>query len=301
MNTPTWSLISKFRFGFHSPPGIGTKKLPDAISQIPSTVSGSSYCGDDMARLNVEEKIWADQRFLDLCLLLKSRALAIGSLVCAWRVSQQLYKQNVLTISIEDWKKNRLPDELIQVGLAELQDGGVYVCGTKEYFSWINSFKERGKLGGIASSSKRLANAKLMHSKSTLKLKQIQPSLLSSPSSLLSSQNTNTIAQQVERDSQSFDFEIVYQRYPKKVGKQRGLSIAKKQIRSLADFESLQLAIENYKKYLEEQKTEPQFIKHFSTFMGSWRDWLSPEAGRAQDFSGEKIDWAAMKERVGAV
>lgn len=80
---------------------------------------------------------------------------------------------------------------------------------------------------------------------------------------------------------QLLDFESLYQKYPRKVGKQKGIEICKRDIKTPADFESLSKAIDRYKAYLTKNKTEARFIKHFSTFMQSWADWSALNAGEA--------------------
>lgn len=75
------------------------------------------------------------------------------------------------------------------------------------------------------------------------------------------------------------DLESVYTEYPKKVGKKAGLKIAVRVIKTLDDMHKLRLAIHAYKQYLEKERTEAKFIKHFSTFMNSWTDWLDRDVG----------------------
>jgi hypothetical protein len=73
-----------------------------------------------------------------------------------------------------------------------------------------------------------------------------------------------------------FDFEKLYNDYPRKKGKSRGLKICSKEIKTADDYSALALAITNYKADLVKEKTKPNFVKHFSTFMGEWRDWIEP-------------------------
>lgn len=68
-----------------------------------------------------------------------------------------------------------------------------------------------------------------------------------------------------------FDFEGVYKTYPLKKGKTGGMKICEKKIKTPEDFASLKTAVANYAKECEGK--EKQFIKHFSTFMGCWRDY----------------------------
>jgi hypothetical protein len=77
----------------------------------------------------------------------------------------------------------------------------------------------------------------------------------------------------------SFDFEKIYGMYPRKEGKQKGIEKCKSQIKYQSDYEELTRAINRYRLYCEKQVTEPRFIKHFDTFMTSWRDYLDPDFG----------------------
>ncbi len=71
------------------------------------------------------------------------------------------------------------------------------------------------------------------------------------------------------------DLEKIYEKYPRRVGKKKGMAIAAKQIKTNEDAENLSLAINRYREYLAANDTEARFIKHFSTFMGEWKDWLT--------------------------
>ena len=76
-----------------------------------------------------------------------------------------------------------------------------------------------------------------------------------------------------------FDFQEIYRKYPRKRGKDRGLRACEKQIKTEADYRDLQTAVARYKESVRRDGTEMKFIKHFSTFMGDWRDWIDPETG----------------------
>lgn len=76
-----------------------------------------------------------------------------------------------------------------------------------------------------------------------------------------------------------FNFEDLYKKYPRKEGKSRGMKICKAQIRSPEDYAALQKAIDRYAAHCIAKVSDPKFIQLFSTFMGSWRDWLDPATG----------------------
>lgn len=73
--------------------------------------------------------------------------------------------------------------------------------------------------------------------------------------------------------------ESVYKTYPRKEGKTKGLAKLKTQIKTPEDLEHLKAAVKNYRAKLESSGTETEFIKHFSTWVGEWRDWIDPETG----------------------
>lgn len=74
-----------------------------------------------------------------------------------------------------------------------------------------------------------------------------------------------------------FDFEILYQIYPRKQGKTKGMEKCIKEITTEQLYSDLKKAIENYGKICASQNTEKKYIKQFSTFMNCWRDYLENE------------------------
>lgn len=85
----------------------------------------------------------------------------------------------------------------------------------------------------------------------------------------------------------SFPLEEIYLLYPRKEGKSEGIRRLKSQIKTADDFQSVQCAVMNYKKHCIEKGLEGKFIKHFSSFVSSWRDWLDPEAGSVDSEIGK--------------
>lgn len=90
-----------------------------------------------------------------------------------------------------------------------------------------------------------------------------------------------------------FDFETLYKSYPRKEGKAVGLKKCKVEIKTPADFELLKKAIQSYLNFCTTNKTETRYIKHFSTFMTSWRDWLDEETGTAITQPDPGKEWLA--------
>lgn len=96
--------------------------------------------------------------------------------------------------------------------------------------------------------------------------------------------------------AQSFDFAQIYDLYPRKIGKAKGLAICAKTIKTKEDFDSLLVAVEKYRNQVEVDGTEPRYIKHFSSFMSSWRDWLDPDVGASNLRSEQEVRHAKMLE-----
>lgn len=88
----------------------------------------------------------------------------------------------------------------------------------------------------------------------------------------------NTIAQPDGRAS-VIDFNILYQEYPRKVGKKAGLRLCKNAIKTPEALLAARKAVKRYSDYCRSNKVEPRFIKHFSTFMNSWEDWCDESVG----------------------
>lgn len=77
-----------------------------------------------------------------------------------------------------------------------------------------------------------------------------------------------------------FDFEKIYEKYPKKMGKERGLDACVKEIKTQEEYNSLLKAIDKYNQHIK--GTDPRYIKHFDTFMETWKDWLDPNVGKVK-------------------
>lgn len=88
----------------------------------------------------------------------------------------------------------------------------------------------------------------------------------------------------------SFDFESIYNVYPRKIGRTKGLAICEKTIKTAQEYSLLASAVKNYAYFCESQRTETKYIKHFSSFMNCWKDWI-PE-----DYVGEETTQLSIEE-----
>ena len=73
-----------------------------------------------------------------------------------------------------------------------------------------------------------------------------------------------------------FDFEALYQKYPRKAGKGPGIATCKRVIKTQEDYQLLDRAITNYA--ISVQGSEEKYIKHFESFMNKerWKDYINP-------------------------
>lgn len=100
-----------------------------------------------MARINIEDGIYKDHRFLNLIIKLGSIDTALGAVVRAWSLAQKhfLNEENGRLIPLSEWKKQSISDEIINTGLAEVREKGIYVEGSNEQFSWLLQKQAAGK------------------------------------------------------------------------------------------------------------------------------------------------------------
>lgn len=135
-----------------------------------------------MARINIEDSLYRDGRFIKLCIKLGNKWTALGALIEAWALAQTYVniEDPCGLIPLIDWGKKEICQAIIDVGLAEIRDDRVYMRGAAEQFHWLWERKIAGRKGGLAT-----AKLQLSYSKS----KQNVPS---SSFSFSSSKNINT-------------------------------------------------------------------------------------------------------------
>jgi hypothetical protein len=79
-----------------------------------------------------------------------------------------------------------------------------------------------------------------------------------------------------------FDLESIYQTFPRKEGKSKGLKFLTTDLKNDIEVEQCKQASQNYAK--AKQGVEIKFIKLFQTWVSEWRDWVewSPQANSAR-------------------
>lgn len=91
----------------------------------------------------------------------------------------------------------------------------------------------------------------------------------------------------------AFDFDALYETYPRKKGKKAGLDYCRKHFKTLEQYKALKKAIENYCLDIEKNKTEGKYIKYFDTFVrGGWHDYTEDNLKASNSQSPtEEVDW----------
>jgi hypothetical protein len=97
-----------------------------------------------VARINVEDSLWSDARFMRLCVKLGDELRAAGAVLVAWKTAQKFWCPNRQPISEAAFRDANLPDALVEVGLAERMADGVRMRGSEEHFSWWFDKKAAG-------------------------------------------------------------------------------------------------------------------------------------------------------------
>lgn len=115
-----------------------------------------------MARINVEDSLFKDGRFIELMISMGSRHAALGAVVEAFMLAQEFYLSTETNrlIPLSEWKRRKAVDLIIECGLAEIHGDFVYVCGSEKQFGWLIQRQFAGQKGGRpkkAAESGRLA------------------------------------------------------------------------------------------------------------------------------------------------
>jgi hypothetical protein len=259
-----------------------------------------------MPRINIDDELRVDPRFHTLCSKIP-RHEAFGSLVCLWEIGQTYWKRGKSLIP--ETLAEQLPhvQMLVDCEFALWTEGGLYCFGAEERWSFLLKRAEAGAKGGRSSAEARLekyGSALPMNAKNSPKQNRSKteapteasmqtyrspPKPSSSSSSSEEKNNTNT-----PRVAYAPEFETLWRMYPRKVGKKLGMTRALAQLKTPDLVADAHQAITNYNRYVEVNKTEPRYIKQFSTFMNCWQDWVNPDSSL---FQSNKIKVSGLMPR----
>lgn len=105
--------------------------------------------------------------------------------------------------------------------------------------------------------------------------------------------NENQLNESNVRSAYSSDFELLWEKYPRKVEKKKAMKAYQARRKEGVKHDDLLVAVENYRGKVA--GSEPRFIKHGSTFLGPdevWKDYLKEE--EVVDLIAERV-----KKRLG--
>lgn len=103
-----------------------------------------------MARINVEDQLRVDPRFLSLSIEI-GRLEAYGAILCLWEIGMTYWKKDKTLIPSKVFDHVRFGSELVRHGFGVASENGVYCSGANEHWAFLLKRSEAGKAGGIAS------------------------------------------------------------------------------------------------------------------------------------------------------
>lgn len=68
-----------------------------------------------------------------------------------------------------------------------------------------------------------------------------------------------------------FDFEVIYDQFPSKVGKKQAEKHFSASVKTSEDYDAIQVALKNY---LNSDRVRRGFVQNASTWFNNWRDWV---------------------------
>lgn len=111
-----------------------------------------------MARLNIEDSLINDERFIFVCNKI-GRYQAMGQFVFLAKLAQRYWLEKKL-IPESVYSLGEFSDVFLTSGLVEKKEDGFYLKGSEEHFAWIISKKENGVKSGEARKNKALGRTK---------------------------------------------------------------------------------------------------------------------------------------------
>ncbi len=121
-----------------------------------------------------------------------------------------------------------------------------------------------------------------IHQKEDTPIHQKEDTLSIKSSNIIIQDNNNTRVndKEINKESQlENDFEELWKLYPRKAGKAKAFKAYKSAIKQGATNEQIRQGILNYIQWIKEHKTQPEYIKHGSTFFNErcWNDELGTD------------------------
>jgi hypothetical protein len=93
-----------------------------------------------------------------------------------------------------------------------------------------------------------------------------------------------------EKPDQETWFKNFWGKYPRKMGKTLAAKRFKSKIKKESDYNLLMQALDRYNQYVSSSNIQREYIKHGSTWMGEWEDWLENDIGGTDQQFTKSID-----------
>lgn len=238
-----------------------------------------------VARINVEDTLWSDPRFMKLCIKLGDQFRAAGAVLYAWKYAQKYWCPNKKPIPLQDFINSGIPAEIIACGLAEELDDGIKIKGSEEHFAWWFEKRRAGSVGGRVSAQRpRNKSGQLLPSKTQALLGECLVKNQASISYSFSNKEYKTLVQKPSPSAPVFDFFLVYQAYPRKTGKKAGLAKLAKLIKTQDQYDLLLTKVCEFREKCRDK--ELKYIPHFSTYVNQER-WLDAD----EESTKQIVEW----------
>lgn len=112
-----------------------------------------------MPRINIDDSLFNDHRFIELSLKCGNQYLAVGSLYYLWRAAQKYWVPDKKLIPITIFKKLLHADLFEEVGFVKRKRSGFYVHGSEDSFRWLLTIHDHSRKG--VESRKKIATVRL--------------------------------------------------------------------------------------------------------------------------------------------
>lgn len=107
-------------------------------------------------------------------------------------------------------------------------------------------------------------------------------------------ENARHLALLIEARNEAFDFERVYEIYPRKGTKASGLKWLRQHVKSKSRFDKVMEAVNNYRRHCTENDTPLKFTLQFVTWVKRFDDWTNENAPR--DLTKYEIENNPLKD-----
>ena len=216
-----------------------------------------------LMRVNMDSSIATDPRFRLLARDL-GRPLTeiVGALFFCWLACYERRSER-LTIREADAcaEIDGFAAAIASASLADIEGDEVVFHGVTERIAFLVQQAKRGAKGG------RKGKGKPKHRRPIANAKQSQSEATA---------NTLTLTPDLDQSLTRFDFDSVYQQYPRKIGKAPGLAKLKAKVKTQADYDQLVQAVSTMAQAWRGK--DLTYCPHFSTFASQarWRDDMLP-------------------------